>query len=82
YSRSPSNIERVKRDFQVGNLYINRGTTGALVGRQPFGGFRMSGFGSKAGGRNYLLQFLTQRTITEQTLRRGFAPESAVDWPS
>ena len=82
YSRSPSNIERVKRDFQVGNLYINRGTTGALVGRQPFGGFRMSGFSSKAGGRNYLLQFLTQRTITEQTLRRGFAPESAVDWPS
>ena len=79
YSRSPSNIERVKKDFQVGNLYINRGTTGALVGRQPFGGFRMSGFGSKAGGRNYLLQFLTQRTITEQTLRRGFAPESTVD---
>ncbi|MGH8548635.1 MAG: bifunctional proline dehydrogenase/L-glutamate gamma-semialdehyde dehydrogenase, partial [Methylococcales bacterium] len=76
YSRSPSNIERVKREFQVGNLYINRGITGALVARQPFGGFRMSGVGSKAGGRSYLAQFLNQKTLTENTLRRGFAPAS------
>lgn len=74
YSRSPAHIERAKQDFQVGNLYINRKITGAFVGRQPFGGFKMSGIGSKAGGPDYLLQFLEPRTITENTLRRGFAP--------
>jgi RHH-type proline utilization regulon transcriptional repressor/proline dehydrogenase/delta 1-pyrroline-5-carboxylate dehydrogenase len=74
YSRSPANIERVRREFRVGNLYINRKITGALVGRQPFGGFKMSGIGSKAGGPDYLLQFLLPRTITENTMRRGFAP--------
>jgi RHH-type proline utilization regulon transcriptional repressor/proline dehydrogenase/delta 1-pyrroline-5-carboxylate dehydrogenase len=75
YSRSPGNIERVKREFQVGNLYINRKITGSLVGRQPFGGLRMSGIGSKAGGPDYLLQFMESHTITESTLRTGFAPE-------
>ncbi len=74
YSRSPSRIERARREFAVGNLYINRKITGARVGRQPFGGFRMSGIGSKAGGPDYLLQFLEPRTITENTMRRGFAP--------
>ncbi len=74
YSRSPEHIERGKREFRVGNLYINRKITGALVGRQPFGGFKLSGVGSKAGGQDYLLQFLVPRTITENTLRRGFAP--------
>jgi RHH-type transcriptional regulator, proline utilization regulon repressor / proline dehydrogenase / delta 1-pyrroline-5-carboxylate dehydrogenase len=74
YSRSPENIRRVKREFRVGNLYVNRKITGALVGRQPFGGFKMSGIGSKAGGGDYLLQFLVPRTITENTMRRGFAP--------
>jgi RHH-type transcriptional regulator, proline utilization regulon repressor / proline dehydrogenase / delta 1-pyrroline-5-carboxylate dehydrogenase len=74
YSRSPDNIRRVKREFRVGNLYVNRKITGALVGRQPFGGFKMSGVGSKAGGGDYLLQFLVPRTITENTMRRGFAP--------
>ena len=73
-SRSPAAIERVRRDFRVGNLYINRGITGALVERQPFGGFKMSGIGSKAGGPDYLLQFLEPRVITENTMRRGFAP--------
>jgi RHH-type proline utilization regulon transcriptional repressor/proline dehydrogenase/delta 1-pyrroline-5-carboxylate dehydrogenase len=77
YSRSPAHIARVKREFRVGNLYINRKITGALVDRQPFGGFKMSGIGSKAGGPDYLLQFLLPRTITENTLRRGFAPDSA-----
>jgi RHH-type proline utilization regulon transcriptional repressor/proline dehydrogenase/delta 1-pyrroline-5-carboxylate dehydrogenase len=76
YSRSPANIARVKREFRVGNLYINRKITGALVDRQPFGGFKLSGIGSKAGGPDYLLQFLLPRTITENTLRRGFAPTS------
>ena len=75
FSRSPEHIARVKREFRVGNLYINRKITGALVGRQPFGGFKLSGIGSKAGGPDYLLQFVLPRTITENTLRRGFAPE-------
>jgi RHH-type proline utilization regulon transcriptional repressor/proline dehydrogenase/delta 1-pyrroline-5-carboxylate dehydrogenase len=74
YTRSPANLERAKREFEVGNLYINRSITGAMVGRHPFGGFKMSGVGSKAGGPDYLLQFLEPRTVTENTLRRGFAP--------
>ena len=73
-SRSPATIDRVRREFRVGNLYINRGITGALVERQAFGGFKMSGVGSKAGGPDYLLQFLEPRVITENTMRRGFAP--------
>jgi RHH-type proline utilization regulon transcriptional repressor/proline dehydrogenase/delta 1-pyrroline-5-carboxylate dehydrogenase len=74
FSRSPSSIERVRREFRVGNLYINRKITGALVERQPFGGFKLSGVGIKAGGPEYLLQFTWSRTITENTMRRGFAP--------
>jgi RHH-type proline utilization regulon transcriptional repressor/proline dehydrogenase/delta 1-pyrroline-5-carboxylate dehydrogenase len=75
FSRSPEHIARIKREFRVGNLYINRKITGAIVDRQPFGGFKMSGIGSKAGGPDYLLQFVLPRTITENTLRRGFAPD-------
>lgn len=74
YSRSPAHIERARREFRVGNLYINRKITGAIVGRQPFGGLGLSGIGSKAGGPDYLLQFLEPRVVTENTLRRGFAP--------
>ncbi len=79
YSRSPEHIARVKRELNVGNLYINRKITGALVDRQPFGGFKLSGIGSKAGGPDYLLQFLQPRTITENTMRRGFAPLSRAE---
>ncbi len=79
YSRSPEHIHRVKREFRVGNLYINRKITGALVERQPFGGFKLSGIGSKAGGPDYLLQFVLPRTITENTMRRGFAPLADVE---
>jgi RHH-type proline utilization regulon transcriptional repressor/proline dehydrogenase/delta 1-pyrroline-5-carboxylate dehydrogenase len=75
YSRLPSHLARAAREFRVGNLYLNRKITGAMVGRQPFGGFKMSGVGSKAGGPDYLLQFLEPRTVTESTLRRGFAPD-------
>lgn len=75
FTRKPSHIARAKRDFHVGNLYINRGITGALVARQPFGGFGMSGVGSKAGGHDYLLQFVEPRASCENTMRRGFAPE-------
>ena len=74
FSRSPKNILYASREFRVGNLYINRGCTGALVYRQPFGGAKMSGVGSKAGGPDYLLQFVIPRTISENTMRRGFAP--------
>lgn len=73
YSRSPSHIERAVAEFEVGNLYINRAITGATVQRHPFGGFKLSGIGSKAGGPDYLLQFLEPRTISENTVRRGFA---------
>ena len=64
-----------RAERRVGNLYLNRGSTGALVARQPFGGFGMSGVGSKAGGRDYLLQFVEPRASCENTMRRGFAPE-------
>jgi len=74
FSRSPGHIEQVRREFCVGNLYINRGITGAVVERQPFGGLKLSGIGSKAGGPDYLLQFLEPRTISENTLRHGFVP--------
>ncbi|MFM7425961.1 MAG: L-glutamate gamma-semialdehyde dehydrogenase [Elainella sp.] len=74
YSRTPSHIDRAQADFEVGNLYINRHTTGAVVARQPFGGFKLSGVGSKAGGPDYLLQFLEPRHISENVQRQGFAP--------
>ncbi len=74
FSRTPSHIARARREFRVGNLYLNRGCTGALVGRQPFGGSGLSGVGSKAGGSQYLYLFVEPRCITENTMRRGFAP--------
>ena len=74
FSRKPAHLSRARREYRVGNLYLNRGITGALVGRQPFGGFGMSGIGSKAGGRDYLLQFVEPRAVCENTMRRGFAP--------
>lgn len=75
YSRNPRHIEEAKRRFRAGDLYINRKITGAIVGRQPFGGLAMSGVGDKAGGPDYLLQFMEPRVISENTMRRGFAPE-------
>jgi RHH-type proline utilization regulon transcriptional repressor/proline dehydrogenase/delta 1-pyrroline-5-carboxylate dehydrogenase len=75
FSRSPASLQKTRDEFRVGNLYINRRITGALVGRQPFGGFGMSGVGSKAGGPDYLLQFLNPVTVSENTLRRGFVPQ-------
>jgi RHH-type proline utilization regulon transcriptional repressor/proline dehydrogenase/delta 1-pyrroline-5-carboxylate dehydrogenase len=74
FSRSPEHLNKARQAFRVGNLYFNRGSTGALVERQPFGGFNMSGVGTKAGGPDYLLHFMDPRTVTENTLRRGFAP--------
>jgi RHH-type transcriptional regulator, proline utilization regulon repressor / proline dehydrogenase / delta 1-pyrroline-5-carboxylate dehydrogenase len=79
YSRTPSHIQQAQTDFEVGNLYINRTITGAIVARQPFGGFKLSGVGSKAGGPDYLLQFLEPRTVTENIQRQGFAPIEGAD---
>jgi len=75
YSRSPAALRRARNEFEVGNLYLNREITGALVQRHPFGGYRMSGIGSKAGGPDYLLQFLIPVNVSENTMRRGFAPK-------
>ena len=79
FSRSPEHLDKARREFRVGNLYLNRGSTGALVERQPFGGFAMSGVGSKTGGPDYLLQFMDPRAVTENTMRRGFTPISDDD---
>jgi len=81
FSRSPEHIAKARREFRVGNLYINRNSTGAFVMRQPFGGARLSGVGTKAGGPDYLLHFMDPRVVTENTMRRGFAPvEEDDDW--
>ncbi len=74
FSRKPAHLELARQEFRVGNLYLNRGITGALVGRQPFGGFGLSGTGTQAGGPEYLLHFVEPRSICENTLRHGFAP--------
>lgn len=77
YTRSPANIERARRELEVGNLYINRKISGSMVDRQPFGGYRMSGTGRKFGGPDYLIQFCTTRTVTENTLRHGVTSDRA-----
>ena len=71
FSRDPATVRYVRGRSPVGNLYINRGITGAKVGRQPFGGNRFSGNGTKAGGPDYLVQFVEPRAVTENTLRHG-----------
>jgi RHH-type proline utilization regulon transcriptional repressor/proline dehydrogenase/delta 1-pyrroline-5-carboxylate dehydrogenase len=76
FSRSPANIERIKAELVAGNVYINRSCTGAVVGRHPFGGFKMSGAGTKAGGSDYLLNFIVPRVVTENIMRHGFAPDT------
>ncbi len=74
YSRSPKSIKYARANLEVGNLYINRPCTGAIVQRQPFGGYKLSGIGEKAGGPNYLKQFVYERAISENTTRKGFVP--------
>jgi RHH-type proline utilization regulon transcriptional repressor/proline dehydrogenase/delta 1-pyrroline-5-carboxylate dehydrogenase len=71
FARDPATVRRVRERTPVGNLYVNRGITGAMVGRQPFGGNRLSGTGLKAGGPDYLLQFVQQRAVSENTMRHG-----------
>lgn len=74
FSRRPSALERARRELLAGNIYLNRGITGAIVERHPFGGFKLSGGGTKAGGRGYLENFLFPRAVAENTMRRGFTP--------
>jgi predicted delta-1-pyrroline-5-carboxylate dehydrogenase group 2 len=71
FTRDPGTVRYVRERSPVGNLYVNRGITGAMVGRQPFGGNRLSGTGLKAGGPDYLLQFVEQRAVSENTMRHG-----------
>ena len=75
FTRSPETAEAVVRRSPVGNLYVNREITGARVGRQPFGGGRRSGTGSKVGGADYLLEFVEPRVVCENTMRHGLAVE-------
>ncbi|TMA82769.1 MAG: aldehyde dehydrogenase family protein [Deltaproteobacteria bacterium] len=74
FSRSPTRIRRAAETLRAGNIYVNRTITGARVGRQPFGGYGLSGVGTKTGGPDYLLQFVDPRVVTENTIRQGFAP--------
>jgi 1-pyrroline-5-carboxylate dehydrogenase len=67
YTLDEGRLERAREDFHVGNLYLNRKCTGALVGVQPFGGFNMSGTDSKAGGPDYLLLFLQGKSVADRT---------------
>ena len=73
FSRDPATVAEVVSRTPVGNLYVNRATTGAMVGRQPFGGNRRSGVGAKAGGPDYLRQFCEPRVVSENTVRHGLA---------
>jgi RHH-type proline utilization regulon transcriptional repressor/proline dehydrogenase/delta 1-pyrroline-5-carboxylate dehydrogenase len=71
FSRDPRTVAAVAARLPVGNLYVNRHITGAMVGRQPFGGNKLSGIGAKAGGPDYLLQFAEPRVVSENTMRHG-----------
>ena len=75
FARDPATVEHVSRRSPVGNLYVNRAITGAMVARQPFGGNRLSGTGTKAGGPGYLQQFVEPRVVTENTIRHGLVVE-------
>jgi RHH-type proline utilization regulon transcriptional repressor/proline dehydrogenase/delta 1-pyrroline-5-carboxylate dehydrogenase len=75
FSRNPRTVERVAARTPVGNLYVNRHITGAMVSRQPFGGNKLSGTGAQAGGPDYLLQFVAPHVVSESTLRHGLVVE-------
>ena len=66
YTKNKKRLQKAEQQFHVGNLYLNRKCTGALVGVHPFGGFNMSGTDSKAGGRDYLLLFMQGKSIAEK----------------
>ena len=74
FSRLPQHLQLARERFRVGNLYLNRRITGALVAAQPFGGVKLSGTGIQAGGPDYLKQFMWTRVVSENTMRHGFVP--------
>jgi RHH-type proline utilization regulon transcriptional repressor/proline dehydrogenase/delta 1-pyrroline-5-carboxylate dehydrogenase len=74
FSRLPEHLALARERFRVGDLYLNRRITGARVGAQPFGGYRLSGTGIQAGGEDYLKQFMWSRVVTENTIRHGYVP--------
>jgi RHH-type proline utilization regulon transcriptional repressor/proline dehydrogenase/delta 1-pyrroline-5-carboxylate dehydrogenase len=71
-SRLPEHLTSARERLRVGNLYLNRRITGARVGAQPFGGYRLSGMGIPAGGEDYLKQFMWSRVVSENTIRHGY----------
>ena len=77
FSRDPETVAAVSDAIPAGNLYVNRSTTGAMVARQPFGGNRLSGIGSQAGGPDYLRQFTRARVVSENTMRHGLETDRA-----
>jgi RHH-type proline utilization regulon transcriptional repressor/proline dehydrogenase/delta 1-pyrroline-5-carboxylate dehydrogenase len=81
FCRNPRTVDRVAARSPVGNLYVNRAITGAMVGRQPFGGNRLSGTGVKAGGPGYLLQFLDSHVLSENVTRHGLLVQGAASQP-
>jgi RHH-type proline utilization regulon transcriptional repressor/proline dehydrogenase/delta 1-pyrroline-5-carboxylate dehydrogenase len=74
FSRLPEHLGAARRQLRVGNLYLNRGITGARVGIQPFGGIALSGTGVQAGSDDYLRQFVWSRTLSSNELRHGYVP--------
>lgn len=74
FSRLPQHLDAAQRQFRVGNLYLNRGITGARVGIQPFGGVALSGTGVQAGSEDYLRQFVWSRVVSSNRLRHGYVP--------
>jgi RHH-type transcriptional regulator, proline utilization regulon repressor / proline dehydrogenase / delta 1-pyrroline-5-carboxylate dehydrogenase len=78
FTRNPRTVRRVVDRSPVGNLYVNRAITGAVVGRQPFGGNRRSGIGAKVGGPDFLLQFVDAQVVCENTMRHGLPAEADV----
>src|SRR5260370_4946871 len=66
YSKNPEKTKKAEETFHVGNLYLNRKCTGAMVGAHPFGGFNMSGTDSKSGGKDYFLLFIQGKSIAEK----------------
>ena len=71
FARDPATVRYVRERTPVGNLYVNRGITGAMVGRQPFGGNRLSGHRQQGRRPDYLRQFVEPRVVTENTMRHG-----------
>jgi RHH-type proline utilization regulon transcriptional repressor/proline dehydrogenase/delta 1-pyrroline-5-carboxylate dehydrogenase len=83
FSRLPEHLERAQQQFRVGNLYLNRGITGARIGIQPFGGTALSGTGVQAGSEDYLRQFVWSRVVSSNQLRHGYVAETSRSglWP-